>query len=44
MDYEEKLKRRQRALEIDRKKGVPFTKAEKAAAGLLTEQKKGSGN
>jgi len=44
LDYEEKLKRRQRALEIARKKGVPFSKAEKAAAGLLTEQKKGSGN
>lgn len=40
--YEEKLKRRQRALEIARKKGLPFTKAEKLAAGLLSQKKEGS--
>lgn len=39
--YEEKLKRRQQALEIARKKGLPFTKAEKLAAGLLTDKKDG---
>jgi small subunit ribosomal protein S16 len=35
--YEEKLKRRQRALAIARKKGLPFTKAEKEAAGKPAE-------
>ena len=40
--YEDKLKRRQRAREIARKKGKPFTKAEKkaAAAGSEEEEKK----
>ncbi|HPY76385.1 MAG TPA: 30S ribosomal protein S16 [Anaerohalosphaeraceae bacterium] len=38
--YEEKLKRRQRALEIARKAGRPFTKAEKEAANKPAEEPK----